>query len=83
MAHIITRVNGTKVEASNFTMLAHRLIAADESPLIDWDADPYEGDQDSLYSDIVDALGVRLSAQETQAESYSEGDWDSLVGGAF
>ena len=35
MAHIITRYNGTKVEANSFVQLAHRLIA--ETSLIDWD----------------------------------------------
>ncbi len=35
MAHIITRVNGQKIEASSFTQLAHRLLQ--DTPYIDFD----------------------------------------------
>lgn len=77
MAHIITRINGQKVTATSFTQLAHRLITADEPPYIDWDADPYATDADVPYTDVVDALGVRLTAAEPATDFYSEGDWDS------
>lgn len=48
MAHIITRVNGTKIEASSFTQLAHRLLS--ETPMIEWD------DYIPMYDDIPTAV---------------------------
>lgn len=85
MTTIITRYKGQKITAENFTMLAHRLTRVDAAPYIDWDADPYTADEldDASYSGMVNALGVRLSAAETDAGTYSEGDWDSLAGGEW
>jgi len=64
MAHIITRVNGTKVEASSFTQLAHRLLQ--DTPYIDFED----------YIPMYDDLPVAVTAAVVDWDESEQRLWE-------